>query len=125
MTENEAVDPIRPEFPTGRVKKIMKLDKDIKVNPEASFLISCSTNLFLQFLAERSAEVAAEKKKKTVKIDHLRTAVKRHRPTIDFLLDSLPVPAESIQSVANSLSDRDLSRPVADKPAPPWLELAA
>ncbi|KAE8716606.1 enhancer of yellow 2 transcription factor-like protein [Hibiscus syriacus] len=119
MAEDEVVDQILPEFPTGRVKKIMKLDKDInKVNSEALFLISCSTNLFLQLLAERSAEVAAEKKKKTVKLDHLRTGVKRHRPTSDFLLDSLPVPAESTQPVANSVSDRDLSRPVADKPAP-------
>ncbi|OMO88161.1 Transcription factor CBF/NF-Y/archaeal histone [Corchorus olitorius] len=119
MAEDEAVDPIQPEFPRGRVKKIMKLDKDInKVNSEALLLISCSTNLFLQFLAERSAEVATEKKKKTVKLDHLRTAVKRHRPTSDFLLDSLPMPAEPTQSVARTVADRDRSRPVSDKPAP-------
>ncbi|XVE92138.1 hypothetical protein REPUB_Repub01dG0071200 [Reevesia pubescens] len=119
MAEDESVDPIRPEFPTGRIKKIMKLDKDInKVNSEALFLVSCSTDLFLRFLAERSAEVATEKKKKMVKLDHIRTAVKRHRPTSDFLLDSLPIPAESTQSVAQTVTDRDRSRPVADKPAP-------
>ncbi|XP_022735299.1 nuclear transcription factor Y subunit gamma [Durio zibethinus] len=119
MADDEAVNLIRPEFPTGRVKKIMKLDKDInKVNSEALFLVSCSTDLFLRFLAERSAEVATEKKKKTVKLDHLRTAVKRHRPTSDFLLDSLPMPAESTQAVGRSVTDRDRSRPVADKPAP-------
>ncbi|KAK8526314.1 hypothetical protein V6N13_017364 [Hibiscus sabdariffa] len=117
MAEDEVVDPIRPEFPTGRVKKIMKLDNDInKVNSEALFLISCSTNLFLQFLAEKSAEVASEKKKKIVKFDHLRTAVKRHRPTSDFLLDSLPIPAESTQSDARPVTDRDRSLPVSDKP---------
>lgn len=119
MAEDEAVDPIRPEFPTGRIKKIMKLDKDInKVNSEALFLISCSTDLFLGFLTERSAEVAVEKKKKTVKLDHLRTAVKRHRPTSDFLFDSLPMPAESTPSVATSVADRDRSQTVAVKPAP-------
>ncbi|XVF85253.1 hypothetical protein PTKIN_Ptkin17bG0103100 [Pterospermum kingtungense] len=119
MAEDEAVDPVRPEFPAGRVKKIMKLDKDInKVNSDALFLISCSTDLFLRFLAERSAEVAAEKKKKTVKLDHLRTAVKRHRPTSDFLLDSLPIPAESAPAVAGSVADRDRSLPVDVKPAP-------
>ncbi|XP_021280097.1 negative cofactor 2 complex subunit alpha [Herrania umbratica] len=118
MAEDEAIDPIRPEFPTGRVKKIMKLDKDInKINSEALFIVSCSTDLFLRFLAERSAEVATEKKKKTVKLEHLRTAVKRHRPTSDFLLDSLPMPAESTQSVARTVTDRERSRPVADKPA--------
>ncbi|KAE8719667.1 putative PLE [Hibiscus syriacus] len=119
MAEDEAVDPILPEFPTARVKKIMKLDKDInKVNSEALLLISCSTNLFLQFLAEKSAEVATANKKKTVKLDHLRTAVKRHRPASDFLLDSLPIPAESTQSAARSVTDRDRSRPVSNKPAP-------
>ncbi|GLT30155.1 hypothetical protein SLA2020_049730 [Shorea laevis] len=90
------VEPIKPEFPIGRVKKITKLDNDInKVTSEALFLLSCSTELFLLFLAERSAEIALEKKRKTVKLDHIRMAVKRHRPTGDFLLDSLPAPAES------------------------------
>ncbi|EPS59982.1 hypothetical protein M569_14821, partial [Genlisea aurea] len=77
----------------GRVKKIVKLDKDIsRINSEAMFLISSSTELFLQFLAERSAQVAMEKKKRTVRIGDLREAVKRHRPTADFLLDCLPMP---------------------------------
>ncbi|KAG8365890.1 hypothetical protein BUALT_Bualt17G0019000 [Buddleja alternifolia] len=83
------------EIPTGRVKKIMKLDKDIsKVSSEALFLIASSTELFLQFLADKSAHVAMEKKKRTVRVEHLRAAVKRHRPTSDFLLDSLPVPPQ-------------------------------
>ncbi|CAM8885909.1 unnamed protein product [Rhodiola kirilowii] len=83
MAENENEEVIEPSFPNGRVKKIMKIDKDInKVNAEA---LHSS-----HFLAERSAEVAIEKKRKIVKLDHLRAAVKRHRPTSDFLLDSLP-----------------------------------
>lgn len=82
-------------IPTHRVKKIMKLDKEVKkINSEAVFLISSSTELFLQFLAEKSAQVALEKKRKTIKLEHLRTAVKRHQPTSDFLLDSLPMPAQ-------------------------------
>ncbi|GKV16101.1 hypothetical protein SLE2022_048020 [Rubroshorea leprosula] len=113
--EEEIADTIKPEFPTGRIKRIMKLDKDInKVTSEALFLVSCSTELFLQFLAERSAEVAMEKKRKTVKLDFIRTAVKRHRPTSDFLLDSLPAPTESSLPI-----DRPRSRAVEDKPAPP------
>ncbi|XP_010540407.1 PREDICTED: DNA polymerase epsilon subunit C [Tarenaya hassleriana] len=114
MTEEveEKAEAIRPEFPTGRVKKIMKLDKDInKVNSEALFLVSCAAELFLRFLTEKSAEVAAERKRKTVNLDHLRTAVKRHRPTSDFLLDSLPVPAQTVNRVARSVT-------AADKPAP-------
>lgn len=117
MAEEET-ETIQPEFPNGRVKKIMKLDPDIKkVNSEALFLISCSTQLFLRFLAERSAEVATEKKRKIVKLEHIRAAVKRHRPTSDFLLDSLPVPS---QPSDHQPSERNSSRhPVAEKPVPP------
>lgn len=89
--EEENTASIRPEFPTGRVKRIMRLDNEVqRVSSEALFLVSRSTELFLQFLAEKSARVAIEKKRKTVKLEHLRIAVKRHQPTSDFLLDSLP-----------------------------------
>ncbi|KAJ4847198.1 hypothetical protein Tsubulata_007719 [Turnera subulata] len=87
--------PTRPEFPTARVKKIMKLDKDInKANSDALFLVAHSADLFLRSLAKESAGVASEKKRRIVKLEHLRIAVKRHRPTSDFLLDSLPAPAQ-------------------------------
>lgn len=116
MAEEEASETIRPDFPTGRVKKIMKLDKEInKVNSEALFLVTCATQHFVELLAERSAEVATEKKRKTVKLEHMRLAVKRRRPISDFLLDSLPLPT---QSVDNQASDKSRSRGAADKPVP-------
>lgn len=80
------------QIPVSRVKKIMKLDQDInKINSEALHLIASSTQLFLELLAEKSAQVALEKKRKTIKLEHLRVAVKRHQPVSDFLLDSLPM----------------------------------
>lgn len=83
------------EIPISRVKKIMKIDKEInRVSSEALHLISSSTQLFIQFLAEKSARVALENKKRTLKLEHLRIAVKRHQATSDFLLDSLPVPSQ-------------------------------
>lgn len=116
MAEEEDTGMVRSEFPNGRVKKIMKLDKDInKVNSEALFLVSCSTELFLRFLAERSAEIAIEKKRKTVKLEHIRMAVKRHRPTSDFLLDSLPSPSQPSDHPA---TERSRSHSVSDDPAP-------
>lgn len=112
----EDTETIRPEFPTCRVKKIMNLDRDInKVNSEALFLVSCSAELFLRFLAERSADVTIEKKRKIVKLEHIRMAVKRHRPTSDFLLDSLPEPP---QPSDNQPAERNRSRAVAEKPIP-------
>ncbi|KAI3467699.1 hypothetical protein Pfo_024362 [Paulownia fortunei] len=116
--ENPAAidEPHKLEIPTRRVKNIMKLDKDInKVNSEALFLIASSTELFLEFLAEKSAYVALEKKKRTVRIEHLRVATKRHRPTADFLLDSLPMPPQP--SEQNPPKDRAKSRP-DKKPVP-------
>lgn len=98
MAEEQAAadEIIHPTFPSGRVKRMMKLDKDInKINSEALFVVSCSLDLFLESLAKRSAQVAIEKKRKTVNLDHLRIAVKRHQPTSEFLLDSLPMPSKN------------------------------
>ncbi|GER56405.1 nuclear factor Y [Striga asiatica] len=104
-----ADEPRNLEIPTRRVKSIMKIDKDInRVNSEALFLIASSTELFLQFLAEKSARVALEKKKRSVRLEHLRVAVKRHRPTSDFLFDSLPMPSRP--SEQNILRDGAKSR---------------
>ncbi|XP_022962477.1 DNA polymerase epsilon subunit C [Cucurbita moschata] len=116
MAEEEPGEAIRPEFPMGRIKKIMKLDKDIgKVNSEALFLVSCATELFLELLAEKSSEVAAEKKRKTVKLEHIRIAVKRHQSIGDFLLDSLPLPSQPSDAPAK---DENRTRVVVDKVAP-------
>ncbi|XP_021899616.1 nuclear transcription factor Y subunit gamma [Carica papaya] len=116
MAEEENTEPVRPGFPTPRVKRIMKLDKDInKVNSEALFLTTCCADLFLRFLVEKSAEIVAEKKRKTLKLEDLRIAVKRHRPTSDFLLDSLPIPTVSMDRL---VTDRAQSRPIAEKPVP-------
>ncbi|XP_034695781.1 DNA polymerase epsilon subunit C [Vitis riparia] len=116
MAEEEKSEAIIPELPLGRVKKLVKLDRDInKVNSEALFLISCSTELFLRFFAEQSAEIAIQKKRRTVKLEHLRIAAKKHRPTRDFLLDSLPVPS---QPSDRPPADRIRPQPAAEKPLP-------
>ncbi|KAF5741160.1 putative DNA binding protein [Tripterygium wilfordii] len=112
-----AMDTTRSAFPTVRVKKIMKLDKDInKVNKQALLLISRSTEQFLRFLTEKSAEAAKEKKRKTIKLEQVRIAVKRHRPTSDFLLDSLPAPTQPSDRPA---TDKTHTRSTAEKRAPP------
>ncbi|KAI3754203.1 hypothetical protein L1987_53981 [Smallanthus sonchifolius] len=95
MAESEEThtETLQSSFPAGRVKRIVKLDKEInKLNSDALFVISNATEHFIKFLAEKSSEVVVEKKRKSIKLEHLRIAVKRHRPTADFLLDSLPNP---------------------------------
>lgn len=107
--ENET---IQPTFPSGRIKRMMKLDKDIKkINSEALFLVSCSLDLFMESLAKRCAQVAIEKKRKTVNLDYLRIAVKRHQPTSDFLLDSLPMPSAKSPPLPTRPSDDKLLPP--------------
>ncbi|KAL5760179.1 hypothetical protein ACOSQ2_019017 [Xanthoceras sorbifolium] len=116
MAEEDNEETIRPEFPIGRVKKIMKLDKDInKVTSEAMFVVATSTELFLRFLAENSAKVAIEKKRKIIKLEHMRIAVKRHQPTSDFLLDSLPLPTQPLDRTA---TERTRPDHVPEKPLP-------
>lgn len=108
---------IAPSLPPSRVKRIMKLDKEVyKVNAEALFLVSCCTELFLEFLAEESARVAVEKKRRTVKLEHLTVAVKRHRPTSDFLLESLPVASEPVVDRPKA-AERNRGQ-IAEKPVP-------
>ncbi|KAL3835688.1 hypothetical protein ACJIZ3_010424 [Penstemon smallii] len=97
----------------------MKLDKDIgKVNSEALFLVASSTELFLQFLAEQSGRVTLEKKKRTVRTEHMRVAVKRHRATADFLLDSFSEPPQP--SDQQTSMDRVKSRPGKKKKPVPF-----
>ncbi|KAK3223644.1 hypothetical protein Dsin_010669 [Dipteronia sinensis] len=116
MAEEDNTETIRPEFPIGRVKKIMKIDKDInKVTSEAMFVVATSTELFLRLLAENSAKVAIEKKRKTIKLEHMRIAVKRHQPTSDFLLDSLPLPTQPLDRPA---TERTRSNPAPEKHLP-------
>lgn len=113
MAEGEEIhtETVQSSIPTGRVKRIMKLDKDInKINADALFLISNATELFVKFLAEKSSEVAVEKKRKTIKLEHLRIAVKRHQPTADFLLDSLPLPPPPAAAQTSSKPDRPHKR---------------
>ncbi|KAK4839387.1 hypothetical protein QYF36_013131 [Acer negundo] len=116
MAEEDNTETIRPEFPISRVKKIMKLDKDInKITSEAMFVVATSTELFLRLLAENSAKVTIEKKRKTINLEHMRIAVKRHQPTSDFLLDSLPVPTQLLDHPA---TERNRSNPAPEKPLP-------
>ncbi|RAL40059.1 unnamed protein product [Cuscuta campestris] len=112
--EHSSEETARLQIPTGKVKKIMKLDKDVKkVNPEALFLISTSTELFLKLLAEKCAEVAVQKKRKTVNLEILVAGVKRHRPTTGFLLDSLPQPSEPAHKPTKGSRNRSKDKPVS------------
>ncbi|XP_078428092.1 nuclear factor Y, subunit C13 [Wolffia australiana] len=113
--EDEEIETVSHlSFPPGRVKRIMKLDREIgRVHSEALYLVSLSAELFLSFLAEEAGSAALAKKKKSVRVEHLLSAARNHPPTADFLPDSL------------SISSKPPPQPVAKpdpkspKPLPP------
>ncbi|XP_008786575.1 uncharacterized protein LOC103704877 [Phoenix dactylifera] len=114
--EGESSGVLRPSLPMGRVKKMVKLDREIKkVNSEALFLISLSTDLFLQSLVSGARDAALVSKRRTIKLDHLHSAACSHPPTSDFLLDSLARPAPPSHPAARPRP----AAAAAEKPLPP------
>ncbi|KAJ4951223.1 hypothetical protein NE237_028055 [Protea cynaroides] len=67
-------------------------------------------------------EIAVEKKRKTVKLEHIRMATKRHQPTNDFLIDSLPMPSKILNDQSSTTQARSGSTAVEkEKPLPQGL----
>ncbi|VAH73655.1 unnamed protein product [Triticum turgidum subsp. durum] len=104
--EEAEAQPLQTVLPLGRVKRIMRVDSEIKkVTAEASLLIAAATELFLGSLAAGAHTAASQGGRRTVRAAHVRAAVSAHRPTADFLLDCLPAAAEAAPRVARSGSD--------------------
>lgn len=84
---------LTPSFPQGKIKRIMKLDRDIKkATSEATFAISLATELFIQSLAAGAHTEMTRRGRRIVRGEHVRSAVRAHQPTADFLLDCLSQP---------------------------------
>ncbi|KAM3347474.1 hypothetical protein ACQJBY_021431 [Aegilops geniculata] len=104
--EEAEAQPLQTVLPLGRVKRIMRVDSEIKkVTAEASLLIAAATELFLGSLTAGAHTAASQGGRRTVRAAHVRAAVRAHRPTADFLLDCLPAAAEAAPRVARSGSD--------------------
>lgn len=87
---------LRPALPVGRVKRIMRVDRDIKkVTTEAALLIAAATELFLGNLATGAHTAASRRGRRAVRAVHVRAAARAHRPTADFLLDCLAAEEEA------------------------------
>jgi DNA-directed RNA polymerase I subunit RPA43 len=105
-------------LPLGRVKKIMRVDRDInKVTAEASLLIAAATELFLGSLAAGSHAAATQRGRRGLRAADVRAAARAHRPTADFLLDCLPA-AEEAPRAARAGSDGAPAAAAAAAPKP-------
>ncbi|KAK1662122.1 hypothetical protein QYE76_050281 [Lolium multiflorum] len=104
-------------LPLGRVKKIIRVDRDIKkVTGEASLLIAAATELFLGSLAAGAHTAATQRGRRGLRAADVRAAARAHRPTADFLLDCLST-AEEAPRAARSGSDA-AAPPAVPKPLP-------
>ncbi|RWW81578.1 hypothetical protein BHE74_00010011 [Ensete ventricosum] len=101
----------------GKVKKIVKLDREIsKVTSEALLLIYLSADHFLAYLTAGARIEALKKKRRIIKLEHVRSAARAHRPTSQFLLDCLPKPPPPASKPASGASK---ARSADEKPLPP------
>lgn len=107
--EEAAGESLRPALPLGRVKRIIRVDRDIKkVTSEAAILIAAATELFLGNLAAGAHTAATQRGRRAVRAAHVRAAARAHRPTADFLLDCLPADEEAPRARSTAGSGSDL-----------------
>jgi DNA-directed RNA polymerase I subunit RPA43 len=116
--EEAGAEVLSTVLPLGRVKKIMRVDRDInKVTAEASLLIAAATELFLGSLAAGSHAAATQRGRRGLRATDVRAAARAHRPTADFLLDCLPA-AEEAHRAARAGSDGAPAAAAAAVPKP-------
>ncbi|KAJ1685424.1 hypothetical protein LUZ63_016814 [Rhynchospora breviuscula] len=110
-TEKAPSISLTTSFPQGKIKRIMKLDRDIKkATSEATFAISLATELFIQFLTTGAHAQMTSCGRRIVRGEHVRSAVRAHQPTADFLLDCLsqpPAPASRHGTDAACQTERE------------------
>lgn len=77
-------------LPLARVKRIVKTDPDIKlISSDAAFLITRSTELFIQLLAKEAYKETLKNKRKVLQYNDLSKVVK-DKEEMEFLLDIIP-----------------------------------
>eukprot|EP01134_Creolimax_fragrantissima_P001915 CFRG1915T1 len=77
-------------LPLARIKKIMKLDEDVKmISAEALILFSKALEIFIRELGMRSWGHTEENKRRTLQRNDIAMAVSRN-DTFDFLIDIVP-----------------------------------
>jgi DNA-directed RNA polymerase I subunit RPA43 len=112
-----APPPLTPSFPQGKIKRIMKLDRDIrKATSEATLAISLATELFIQSLAAGAHAEISRRGRRIVRGEHVRSAIRAHQPTADFLLDCLSqLPGSSFTRSAGSTCQTEAEGNVKEK----------
>ncbi|KAK7203149.1 hypothetical protein BZA70DRAFT_283986 [Myxozyma melibiosi] len=85
-------------LPLARVKKIIKLDEDVRAcSNSASFAVTVATEMFIQYLCEKSLQMSKSDKRKTLHYKDLASAVHK-LDELEFLSDVIPrtVPLQKV-----------------------------
>lgn len=95
-----------PELPLARIKKIMKLDDEVKmISGEAPIIFAKAAELFIQEVTIRAWQHTEENKRRTLQKNDVTLAISKH-DDFDFLIDIVPreekKPAASTKKETNS-----------------------
>jgi nuclear transcription factor Y gamma len=87
---NSAEFPKNPELPLARIKKIMKLDEEVKmISAEAPIIFAKAAELFIQEVTIRSWLHTEENKRRTLQRNDVHLAISKY-DQFDFLIDIVP-----------------------------------
>lgn len=79
-----------PELPLARIKKIMKLDEEVKmISAEAPIIFAKAAELFIQEVTIRSWIHTEENKRRTLQKNDVTLAISKY-DEFDFLIDIVP-----------------------------------
>ncbi|PFH60278.1 hypothetical protein XA68_11198 [Ophiocordyceps unilateralis] len=109
------------QLPLSRVKKIISQDSDIAVcSHNASFIITCAAEMFIQHLADAAlTQVKLERKpRRNIQYKDVANAVS-HQDNLEFLEDVIPktVPYKEIKVAAKETQARLRGDKTSEKPA--------
>ncbi|XP_064405521.1 nuclear transcription factor Y subunit gamma-like isoform X2 [Halichondria panicea] len=84
-----------PEFPLARIKKIMRMDEDVRmISAEVPVMFSKAVDVFISELSIRAWHITEESKRRTIQCSDIAMAI-TNNDMYDFLIDI--VPREEIQ----------------------------
>jgi len=101
------------ELPLARIKKIMKLDEDVKmISAEAPVLFAKATEMFIHELTMRAWIHTEDNKRRTLQRNDIAMAITKY-DQFDFLIDI--VPRDDIKPVTTTKREESSVRMVPDQ----------
>ncbi|KAJ1349825.1 hypothetical protein KIN20_005478 [Parelaphostrongylus tenuis] len=111
MTESEMREHCKHmELPMARVKKVMRLDDDVRsqmISSDAPLLLAAASEMFIQELTLRAWQLVEEGRRKTLQKSDIAAAASRFEH-FDFLIDI--VPREDTKKIHDELMSNSLQR---------------